>query len=359
MKKLKTLAFFALFYMIASHALAQSQANFFDSNNIKNTAATKRQMLSNIYLLEVPPNSSIIMSAEVIPNICTSFRIHKNWLLTAAHCVYKFPGANADVHVRVHEKLVAPKIPGEKDFRIFVGKVDAMYPANAKVFLYKQNYNPDRSASGHSEDLALIYIPDNDKKLSFSKFISLSGVNESSLKQMPASAVNLLKVAHSKAVNDDRSQFLRHPVNNDFHFLTLSEDRVIDELSPVQNPKKYPYTLYKFIDEENTPVSGDKVSAFTMFCNGTKRNTNMLYFYPDPYGGSGSPVFYGNIIVSVASGPDGLMTGPMLTDNFNNFLKSKMGGDYRQGMCIKAAQQEADANAIPIVVPVRRPVNPK
>jgi hypothetical protein len=74
-------------------------------------------------------------------------------------------------------------------------------------------------------------------------------------------------------------------------------------------------------------------------------------------------VFYGNIIVSLFSGTldgrGGLMASPLFTDGFTSFLKSKMGGDYRQGMCIQAARQEISANEVPIVIPEKRPMQPK
>jgi hypothetical protein len=348
MTKCKILAVFYLFYIFVCQSFAQAPANFFDSNNIRDNASTQQQMLRNIYLLTLLHENGGL-------SVCSSFRIHKNWLLTAAHCMYNFIDSDSEIYMRIEEKTVNPKIYGEKDFSMIINKPDSAHPANAKVFLYKQNYSENGSVGSHSDDIALIYVPNNAQKLSFSKFLVLSGMNKNILKQIPEVAVNQLKYAHKKLVDDSRNQFLSQSLNNDFNFFTLSEDLVIDELSP--DPNKYSYALYKYTGDQNTAVGAHRVSKFSMFCNGTKRNTNMLYFYPDPQGGSGSPIFYGNIIVSIASGPDGLMSGPLLTGEFYNFLKDKMGGDYRQGMCISATQSKG--NEIVIKVPVRRPTNPK
>lgn len=326
-------------------------ADFFEDQVPKPSPAIKQQMMNNVY----PVSPGTLDEVETAVGGCMSFRLHKRWLLTAAHCFGAIGNKNMPVNIHVKKN----KATGYLGYNVRVlPPDDNMFPANGMIYFYKQGWADQNG--GPSADIALIYIGDASKKKK--SLLDMTGVPPQLRAKMPPELLKQISAAENAVYGDDRAAFFNESIP-DFSILTLTEGDVIDTLRPVKNPKKYSYSFFR-VNCEKADNCDNKLEVFdNIYSNGTMKGTNLLFFYPNTnavQGASGSPIIYSNIVVSLLSGADAgtMMSGPMfITDTFYDFLTKTMGADYRKGMCVKAEKAEGEGNGIE--VPVYVPLTPK
>lgn len=301
-------------------------------STVSNDKAAQDVMIANTYQVkDIHINSE---TNEKKSGYFTAFRLHKNWFLTCAHGPFQLcnPENNSVLPVQVSVKARPDAPGGSAPFTLVVDLTVSPKQANGKVFLLNGELKLDNTNTGRGEDLALIWVPDEDPSASALKpaddfMKSVRGlVPEESL-----SAITHVK----KQASSQWEKFMRYPIPS-FHLFILSERTIIDELTP------FPLTAYYIHDDKSK-----KVTTFSFKSIGTRRGTDAIFYervnnlIP---GTSGSPMTYGNYVVSVDSATN---CSPMLTDKFYEFLKKSMGKDYSKGMCVRAAEAEG-GNSQPV-----------
>ena len=301
--------------------------------DIDNSQTAQNDILGNSYRIEDSNGGS-----------WTGVRIHKNWFLTCAHGPFmedpRFKGKDA---ISIHVSAKEYNAPGS--VAPFALLIDFTKTGEGNGVFYK--FNPklalDDTNTGRGEDLALIYVPDTDpskKEFAEAKKEIDEGIKQlNSLKgimpgTMLSSQINMLLKSKKELLNAEKKlssiwhKFLNNPVKP-FHLFILSEKTVIPELGfPGKTGYSFNLNVYN-IHSENlvkfqfTPIGTHEEEPNAIFY----RRVNNLIF-----GTSGSPMTYGNIIVSIDSATN---CSPMLTDKFYEWLKGKMKGDYKKGMCVK------------------------
>lgn len=270
----------------------------------------------------------------------TAFRLHKNWFLTCAHGLFQmmnegYNHAVLNVNISVKER---PDAPGATaPFALVIDKTYPTENANAKVFLFNPTLQLDSSNNGRGDDLALIYVPGTGAAEKTFKQVDkqfkqiedqLAPLKEFIPGDILAGAKKNV-AAEKKKANSAWTKFLNRPIKP-FHLFILSEQTIIDELGyPGTTSYSFPLTAYY----THQPSSG--VVKFKFVPMGTRKNTNLIFYQRVENlipGTSGSPMSYGNYVVSVDSATN---ASPMLTEKFHNWLREKMGKDYTQGMCVK------------------------
>ena len=127
------------------------------------------------------------------------------------------------------------------------------------------------------------------------------------------------------------SKFLNYPIKP-YHLFILSEGTVVQELGyPGRSQYSFPLTAYYIHDKD--------LDTFNFVPMGTHAGTNAIFYRRVSdlkHGTSGSPMTYGNYVISVVSAVN---CSPMLTPSFYVWLKRTMGKDYQKGMCVEPAQQ--------------------
>ena len=297
--------------------------------DVSNSAAAQNDMLSNTYRVE-----------DTGGGYLTAFRLHKNWFLSCGHGLFQMMNKNLKkpvLRVKISVKK-RPDAPGSS--APFALVVDRDHPdaadANGKVFFLNPTLQLDGTNNGRGEDLVLIYISDTDPsqpalgqtKQKIQQMEEQLGPMKDMLpKEMLAGFKNDLSAVEKEA-SSTWEKFLNHPIKP-FHLFILSEQTVIDELGyPGITPYYFPLTAYYI----HKPKMG--VVKFTFNPLGTHRGTNAIFYKRVTNlisGTSGSPMTYGNYVVSVDSAVN---CSPMLTDKFYNWLRKTMGKDYVKGMCV-------------------------
>lgn len=334
--------------------------------DVSNAVAAQNDILSNTYqLLVKTPHSRT--GAQNNPNAgakgnkgetpmqsdlgrATAFRLHKNWFLTCAHGPFQqFNPHNSPmrpVGVSVRERSDAPGAAAP--FSLVIDMTATGRNAKGKVYLLNPRLKLNSTNAGRGEDLALIYVPDDDpSQAAFAQANQdiqqmkeqLSSLGNNLSEEMLAEVRNDLSAAQTQA-SSVWKRFLNHPIKP-FHLFILSEQTVIDELGyPGVTPYYFPLTAY-YIHEPNKGVV-----KFTFKPQGTQRGTSAIFYERVTElipGTSGSPMTYGNYVVSVDSATN---CSPMLTDKFYNWLRRIMGKDYVQGMCVKPNPSTSTGTAV-------------
>lgn len=336
---MKKSAFF-LIMLLATVLYAQKQEQEFQPflANVSNSENAQNNILSNTYKVFVGKGYQ------------TAFRIHKNWFLTNAH------GPFQDLHKSMSKVGVSvkkrPNAPGHSaPFALVVNTNETGINANGRVYLFNPELPQfDNTNNGRGEDLALIYIPDEDPtKPAFDQanqeFKQVENQLDT-LKGLPKGILAGVKnniSSEQKKASLEWSEFLNYPIKP-FHLLILSEETVVQELGfPGETSYSFPLTAY-FIHK---PKMG--VIKFNFVPQGTHKGTNAIFYERVTdlqKGTSGSPMTYGNYVVSVDSARN---CSPMLTDKFYSWLRRTMGKDYVHGMCVKPEQTFGNhGNNIPV-----------
>lgn len=345
---IKKLAIFIFSLLWTSILSAQQQDHAYQPlfASVSNSIAAQNDMLSNTYRVE-----------DTGGGYLTAFRLHKNWFLSCGHGLFQMmnKGRNKPfLNVKIYVKQ-RPDAPGSSaPFSLVVDKEpsDAAH-ANGKVFFLNPTLQLDGSNNGRGEDLVLIYISDKDpSKKSFKQAKQTIQQTEEQLgpiknllpKEILSSLTNDLASAETQASSEWKN-FLHYPIKP-FHLFILSEQTLINELGyPGVTPYSFPLTAY-YIHESNRGVV-----KFNFVAQGTHKGTNAIFYkrVTDLIPGtSGSPMTYGNYVVSVDSARN---CSPMFTDKFYNWLRNTMGKDYVQGMCVKP-ELPPNAVAVPVVAPI-------
>lgn len=299
---------------------------------VSNDKAAQNVMIANTYQLVVVTGPKDA-EGKVPSWKATAFRLHKNWFLTCAHGLFdlnKKGKSVVPVKISVRNRPDAPSPAAP--FTVELESPKKHNEVNGKLFFFDGKLKLNSSNTGRGRDLALVYVSDEDPSASALKpaddfMKSVRGlVPEESL-----SAITHVK----KQASSQWEKFMRHPIPS-FHLFILSERTIIDELMP------FPLTAYYIHDDKSK-----KVTTFVFKSKGTRRGTDAIFYervndlIP---GTSGSPMTYGNYVVSVDSATN---CSPMLTDKFYEFLKKSMGKDYSKGMCVRAVEAEG-GNSQPV-----------
>lgn len=317
---------------------------------VSNSQAAKNDILANTYQLFVVTKH--MPDGSVERGIATAFRLHKNWFLTCAHGPFQQMNTKNKpvlaLGVSVKERSDAPG--NSAPFLLVVDMTVTGKDANGKVFLFNPTLKLDRTNTGRGEDLALIYVPSADpSKPAFEKANQqfqqieeqLGPLKNTITGEMLAGAKSNLSSAQKKE-SSLWKRFINHPIKP-FHLFILSEQTLIPELGfPGVTPYSFPLTAY-YIHEANSGVV-----TFSFVPQGTHKGTNAIFYerVTDLIPGtSGSPMTYGNYVVSVDSARN---CSPMLTDKFYNWLKKTMGKDYVKGMCVTPNPPPANAIMTPV-----------
>ena len=334
-------------------------------SNVDNSPSAQKAMLSNIYSLKIrreqhqkkstkgkrrtgaSKGSSVSNKETIISNEASddrgqaaAFRLTKNWFLTCSHGPFQTENPKNRSFLRatitVEER---PDAPGAAPFYLVVDLTRNDIHAKGRVFLFNPRLKLDASNTGRGEDLALIYVPDENLKQKKSN----QGVFNDADKHLAAAAKYLSPehlaaakkgIVTAKKSNDVWDKFFNYPIPS-FHLFILSEKTVIQELGYPDKTKSsysFPLTAY-YIQDPN------ELTTFSFVPIGTHAGTNAIFYrrVSDLKSGtSGSPMTYGNYVVSVDSAVN---CSPMLTPKFYLWLKRTMGGDYPAGMCVEPAQQ--------------------
>ncbi len=317
---------------------------------VSNSQADKNDILANTYQLRVitkyMPDGSVEMGTA------TAFRLHKNWFLTCAHGPFQQMNTKnkpvLTLGVSVKERANAPG--HSAPFSLVVDMTVTGKDANGKVFLFNPTLKLNSTNTGRGEDLALIYVPSADpSKPTFEKVNQQFQQIETQLGSLKDTIPGeMLDGAKSKLLSAQKKEsslwkrFINHPIKP-FHLFILSEQTLIPELGfPGVTPYSFPLTAY-YIHEANRGVV-----TFNFVPQGTHKGTNAIFYerVTDLIPGtSGSPMTYGNYVVSVDSARN---CSPMLTDKFYNWLKETMGKDYVKGMCVTTNPPPENAVMTPV-----------
>ena len=330
-------------------------------STVQNTISEQNKMLGNTYPLAVYDKDNRPENHQ--PGGGTAFRIHKNWFLTCAHGPFMKmndtqhkPVLNVGVSIEERQNTPGASAP----FFLVIDLAATDEEANGRVYMFNPNLTSEMLGNrneNRGDDLALIYVPDrNPAKVAFDKakqeietvkaqFNNLQGAAPISFF---AQAENNISAVYKKA-SAEWNRFLNYPINP-FKLLILSEENIISELGYKNVTSKYfPLTTYYILE--------DKVKTFTFNPIGTHPGTHAIFYERvnnlEP-GTSGSPMTYGNFVISVDSATN---CSPMLTENFYNWLKSSMGKDYTP-MCVKPSAPSSSGSMSGNIKPVYAPTDP-
>ena len=325
----------------ARAAQAQSQEQGYQPllAGVSASTLTQKQndILANTYQLLIIIEHDPVLGPKVEGG--ATFRLHKNWFLTCAHGAFQRLNPQnksvLPVGISVEER---PDAPGASaPFSLLVDMTVAEKDANGKVYLLNPSLKLDHTNNGRGEDLALIYVPGTGTAEKTFKQVDkqfkqiedqLAPLKEFIPGDILAGAKKNV-AAEKKKANSAWTKFLNRPIKP-FHLFILSEQTIIDELGyPGITSYSFPLTAY-FIHE---PKKG--VITFKFVPMGTRKDTNLIFYQRVENlkeGTSGSPMSYGDYVVSIESATN---ASPMLTDKFHDWLREKMGKDYKQGMCVK------------------------
>ena len=317
---------------------------------VSNSQAAKNDILANTYQLltvgEHHPDGSVSFDGGA-----TAFRLHKNWFLTCAHGPFqqKNPRNLSVLNVGIGV-IGRPDAPGNSAPFTLTVDMNPVQPANGKVFLLNPSLKLNSTNTGRGEDLALIYVPSADpSQPTFEEANQQFQQIETQLGPLkdtiPGEMLVGVKSNLSSAQKKESSlwkRFINHPIKP-FHLFILSEQTLISELGlPGVTPYSFPLTAY-YIHEANKGVV-----TFNFVPQGTHKGTNAIFYerVTDLIPGtSGSPMTYGNYVVSIDSARN---CSPMFTDKFYNWLKETMGKDYVKGMCVTPNPAPGNAVMTPV-----------
>jgi len=242
---------------------------------------------------------------------CHSFRIHKHWLLTAAHCLNKLIEEDGMLSYQITPSLAKERIKGIAGLRqygiIFEPlKKDSTDDTASVYFINGSGKLPYFATEESSaQDLALIrlnYENEVDVEAELRKNISAGDIS-SLLKKMPKMQWDFFKTS-----------FFRTPVS-DFKILTGPSAGSIQQKISGRDMVAFPL----FLDEKVYIFTGEKSS------DGYILNTLSWATY-ETNGLSGSSFFHKNILIGTYWGGGGNQC--MLVaydDKFKKFIYEKMG----------------------------------
>ncbi len=337
--------------LLASFVSAQIQP---DQNlplltGVSNTAADQSDMLANTYRLLVTTGEK---DPDGSPSYggATAFRIHKNWFLTCAHGPFLEMNPSRRPVLPVGVAVQENKNPlGSAPFSLLVDMTATGEAANGRVYLFNPALRLTSSNTGRGEDLALVYVPDQDPSAPLrTASRELANLSE----DLPDSPMADILAQMTQHLNTQQSQsasvwkrFLNHPIKP-FHLLILSEKNLIDQLGAAEvTPYLFPLTAY-FIHGVNQNGSKIGLVKFQFVPVGTHPGTDAIFYKRVTNlipGTSGSPMTYGNYVVSVDSATN---CSPMLTARFHQWLKQSMGSDYSPSLCVVAPEPPPTGSTI-------------
>jgi len=296
------------------------------------------EILSNIYQINAVHRTLPDGSAEM--SNCSSFRLHKNWLITAAHClgdIYpdKVP-VNGAINVTPVLKGDIQKVKGENDYAIIISAVSEKRPANGYAYIYNGKwpgqgpfvnttwYNIDSSIKvgpwwtytpqKPNVDVALIKI--NDTSPAGNTAVNIYQIPN--FKNMPKNIQKAFISVHAGKAENDRDCFMAMPVK-DYEFLIIPEAEHSHALyiSPV--------LAFFFKGHKIYDIFENRYQDYSLDYGGVRFNGDGIV-----PGTSGSPIVQGKMIVGVVSTamPDkGLVASPFYNERIRSFIEDSMGAD--------------------------------
>lgn len=319
---------------------------------LDNSDAVKATMAANTYVIkDIHFNRQ---AREKRSGYASGFRLHRNWFLSIGHGPFHELTPNVPV-VAVGVSVEKREVPGNPNaaipgapYRLVVDLTTPTNQANGKLFLYNPRRKVlDSSNTNRGYDITLIYVPDQDpaqgQAAAASQMLAQFGtVHTQLMKQMGMdAALSTLQQRDSAQWNE----FMRLPIP-DFHLFNLSEKTILRELEP------FALTAYYIGGLESQTLSDPQahqslgLKTFRFKSIGTVKGTNAIYYERVTnliHGTSGSPMTYGNFVVSVDSATN---CSPMFTDSVCAWIKKNMGKDYPQGMCVRPMEPEGQGTPV-------------
>ncbi len=328
--------------------------------NVRNDKSAQNAMLSNTYSLKVilaqnesksakskgrtraSQGSPVKSKGTVVSNEVSSgggqaaaFRLTKNWFLTCAHGPFQTENPHNKgvlrVDISVEDRSDAP---GAAPFYLVIDMTRNDQQAKGRVYLFNRRLKLDATNNGRGEDLALIYVPDPDLDAKTEQLVNQTNAQMNALAQLMGSKDSEQLNAISQVYKKQASvwdRFFNYPIKP-YHLFILDEKTIIQELGyPGKTRFSFPLTAY-YIQEPT-------LTTFSFVPIGTHAGTDAIFYKRVSdliHGTSGSPMTYGNFVVSVDSATN---CSPMLTPKFHRWLKRIMGKDYQTGMCVEPTQQ--------------------
>ncbi|MCL2888667.1 MAG: trypsin-like serine protease [Elusimicrobia bacterium] len=232
---------------------------------------------------------------------CYAFRVHKEWLLTAAHCVshLRTPSGRVAVWFRKVDDFAQKGFPEQE---IILGPAsDKMSDVLEGMVFIPNNYVDSIEQKHWANDYALIYIKDK-------------GYTDARIKEMGKDST----LKDFAALVKDRYTFTNRKVEPFKLFLNLNDsDKQLKGRSFLVFPAK------------DVPAGTINLLDF----DGLYQNVIFLRGAVDT-GYSGSPIIFRNKIISVWSGAvKGSVLAPSFTDEFFEFLNKSAGGAMDKKAC--------------------------
>ena len=337
---------------------SKSQQN----NQNSNSSEGQQEPLSPLDEPFVPkhvyPGTSI--SKNVIPinmvypgkgeSICSAFRFHRNWILTAAHCM-------EDVVDKTNNQRLYSSVEKQDNGLVVVvfAPADTEHPANANVYFYTQGYSSnEKNPYGHSDDIALVRLDDTDTSIPKAKVNMTRAVKEAQQAQaqlellLPedSSLLNNAKQTSKLLQKEQKRLSMKQKVRKDFLNQTL-DDYHFFVLNPVQTKElngRSALTV-RFKEKGEYSLERNFPDSFVWKYKGLRHgaNHNVGWTFNDSsVHESGSPLIINGFVVSNASGPNGHNTRetPLYTEQFHQFLVKSMGTEYPKGICVQPVSEE-------------------
>ena len=293
-------------------------------------------------------------------NICSGFRYHKYWIATAAHCLQNFGTATNPRVVAGIEQLP------NGVWRVALSVPTAEVAPNATIYFYHNGYSSDRSVNGgyaDAEDIAIIGLDKKDKLIdkvtadmkkldaTFAQEKNIGSIETKTKgvsfnKDVEDQAFSMRAVARKKTAKiiNDKKRFLQLPLD-DYHFMTFSVESARLELAG-RAAEGYYFYLGKYVPPTERQLPEKVNFTFNRITN--DNNHTVIWNSSAAEGTSGSPIIIGGYVVGLLSSGiegTGIASGQgrgtaLLTDKFTDFLKSRMGADFKQGLCLRSVANE-------------------
>ncbi len=222
--------------------LQPDKAEVFDISGYSNKKQIE-DMLRNTYNIVVPTGKKDKNGNPELTS-CSAFRLHKNWLLTAAHCIdMLYPNSQPKTGPLYITPNLTPgiqKVKGENDYAIIISAHSTKNPANGYAYIFNSKwpgqgsrnpvnttwYDVDGSIKRGpwwapkkpNKDIALIKINDKSAQedLGFFNFLDVA----KDLNKLPPNIQQSVRLQMMEKTARDRACFMNTPVT-DYAILTI------------------------------------------------------------------------------------------------------------------------------------------
>ncbi|MDR1683976.1 MAG: hypothetical protein LBR90_00740 [Elusimicrobiota bacterium] len=322
-------------------------------------------MLSNTYNINVASGIRGDDGGELMRS-GASFRLHRNWLLTAAHGLDVLGDGktvgNMPVNIKVVFKRGMQKVPGENDYAIMLSKVSASRPANGYVYVFNGIFpgqGPERVTNWFHRngsvqtglwwtytpqtpniDVALIRIDEGgpissiiDTETVFDAQ-STARFNKQAKAQIKETQKQAAAVLNKQASND-MACFLSAPIK-DYEILIIDDPENSMELAA------RPVLAFFFKDGKMFRIFKNSYQAYSNDYMGVRFSGEGIV-----PGTSGSAIVQGKRVVGLvttAKPQAGLVASPYYNEKIRAFIKDTMGADASGVKFVK-----------PIIAPIPMP----